>query len=151
IIAWYMIRLSGLVKPGLVPTPWQETVAFWSMMTKHALRLDMYMSALSVFIGLILRTLCEVPIGFAIGWYDSIKKFLDPKNKFYRALPPIALIPLVIIYFGIGESGKIIVLFYAAFFASVVVMYEGIRQINPLYVRVAKTLGASDLEIFSKV
>src|SRR5699024_6664455 len=94
---------------------------------------------------------CAVPIGFALGWYASMRQFLDPLINFFRALPPIALIPLVIIYFGIGETGKIVILFYAAFFASVIVMYEGISQINPLYVRVAKTLGATDLEIFTRV
>src|SRR5699024_5753258 len=149
--AWYLIRLSGLVKPGLVPTPWQVAVSFWVMLTRHALWLDMYMSAQRVFIGVILGTICAVPIGFALGWYAGMRKFLDPLINFFRALPPIALIPLVIIYFGIGELGKVIILFYASFFASVIVMYEGISQINPLYVRVARTLGATDLEILSKV
>lgn len=151
IIAWYLLRMSGLVKPGLVPTPWQVANAFWTMLTEHALWLDMYMSAQRVFIGVALGTTCAVPIGFALGWYASLRQFLDPLINFFRALPPIALIPLVIIYFGIGETGKIVILFYAAFFASVIVMYEGISQINPLYVRVARTLGATDLEIFTRV
>ena len=71
--------------------------------------------------------------------------------NFFRALPPIALIPLVIVYFGIGEVAKTIVLFYAAFFASVVVMFEGISTIDPIFIRAARTLGASSFEIFIKV
>jgi NitT/TauT family transport system permease protein len=71
--------------------------------------------------------------------------------NFFRALPPIALIPLVIVYFGVDEVAKIVILFYASFFAGVIVMYEGISQISPLYVRVARTLGATDGEIFRKV
>ena len=62
--------------------------------------------------------------------------FIDPLINFFRALPPIALIPLVIVYFGIGEVAKIVILFYASFFAGVIVMYEGIAQISPIYVRV---------------
>ena len=62
--------------------------------------------------------------------------------NFFRALPPIALIPLVIVYFGIGELAKVVILFYASFFAGVIVMYEGISQISPIFVRVARTLGA---------
>jgi NitT/TauT family transport system permease protein len=61
------------------------------------------------------------------------------------------LIPLVIVYFGIGEPAKVVILFYASFFAGVIVMYEGIAQISPIFVRVARTLGASDGEIFRKV
>jgi NitT/TauT family transport system permease protein len=76
---------------------------------------------------------------------------MDPVINFFRALPPIALIPLVIVYFGIGETAKTVILFYASFFAGVIVMYEGISQISPIYIRVAKTLGATDMEIFHRV
>jgi NitT/TauT family transport system permease protein len=71
--------------------------------------------------------------------------------NFFRALPPIALIPLVIVYLGIGEAAKTAILFYASFFAAVIVMYEGVAQVSPIYIRVAKTLGATEFEIFSKV
>jgi NitT/TauT family transport system permease protein len=80
-----------------------------------------------------------------------VRTIIDPVINFFRALPPIALIPLVIVYFGIGEPAKIVILFYASFFAGVIVMYEGIAQISPIYVRVARTLGATDAEIFRKV
>ena len=63
-------------------------------------------------------------------------RFLDPLINFFRALPPIALIPLVIVYFGIGETAKMAILFYASFFAGVIVMVEGIGQISPIYVKV---------------
>ena len=86
-----------------------------------------------------------------LGWYQHVRTFIDPLMNFFRALPPIALIPLVIVYFGIGEVAKIVILFYASFFAGVIVMYEGIAQISPIYVRVSRTLGATDAEIFRKV
>jgi NitT/TauT family transport system permease protein len=92
-----------------------------------------------------------VPVGFVIGWYRHVRGFADPLINFFRALPPIALIPLVIVYFGIGETAKVVILFYASFFAGVIVMYEGIAQISPIFVRVARTLGATDSEIFRKV
>ena len=47
-----------------------------------------------------------MPVGFAIGWYQGVRTFVDPLINFFRALPPIALIPLVIVYFGIGEVGQ---------------------------------------------
>ena len=86
-----------------------------------------------------------------LGWYRDVRRFIDPLLNFFRALPPIALIPLVIVYFGIGEVAKVVILFYASFFAGVIVMYEGIAQISPIYVRVSRTLGATDGEIFRKV
>ncbi len=109
------------------------------------------MSTQRVFIGVASASRCAVPVGFVLGWYREIRTFIDPLINFFRALPPIALIPLVIVYFGIDELAKIVILFYASFFAGVIVMYEGIAQISPIYVRVARTLGATDAEIFRKV
>jgi len=104
-----------------------------------------------VMAGYLLAALVAVPVGFLIGWYKSARTFLDPLINFFRALPPIALIPLVVVYFGIDEPAKVIILFYASFFAGVIVMYEGVAQISPIFIKVSRTLGASDGEIFLKV
>jgi NitT/TauT family transport system permease protein len=151
ILLWYAIAFSGLVKPGLVPTPGQVAVRFWALLTKARLPTDMWRSTQRVFLGVTMGIVLAVPVGFVLGWYRQVRGFVDPLINFFRALPPIALIPLVIVYFGIGEFAKIVILFYASFFAGVIVMYEGIAQINPIYVRVAKTLGATDSEIFRRV
>ena len=151
IVFWYLFRLTGLVQASLIPTPAQIAEKFWTSLIHGELLLDMYMSTQRVFIGVLLGTVCAVPVGFLLGWYRTLRQFVDPLVNFFRALPPIALIPLVIVYFGIGETAKVVILFYASFFSSAIVMYEGISQINPLYTRVARTLGASDWEIFKKV
>ena len=129
----------------------QVAAKFWELLTTARLPLDIWMSTQRVFIGVTLGIALAVPVGFVLGWYRDVRRFIDPLLNFFRALPPIALIPLVIVYFGIGEPAKIVILFYASFFAGVIVMYEGIAQISPIYVRVARTLGATDAEIFRKV
>src|SRR3954468_15860034 len=150
VLIWYGIALSGLVNASLMPTPHQVAARFWELLHGR-LPVDIWMSTQRVFLGVALGTLFAVPVGFMLGWYKEVRSFVDPVINFFRALPPIALIPLVVVYFGIGESAKVIILFYAAFFAGVIVMYEGIAQISPIFVRVAKTLGATDSEIFRKV
>lgn len=150
VLAWYAVRLSGLVNPALVPAPHQVFVKFGELLRERLL-IDILMSTQRVFIGVTLGVALAVPVGFLLGWYQGLRSFVDPVINFFRALPPIALIPLVIVYFGIGESAKIAILFYASFFAGVIVMYEGIAQISPLFVRVARTLGATDFEIFRRV
>ncbi|MDA7416393.1 ABC transporter permease [Xenophilus arseniciresistens] len=147
---WYAVRASGLVSPALVPAPHQVAQRFIELLQDRLL-MDIWMSTQRVFIGVALGTLLAVPVGFCLGWYRGLRGFIDPVINFFRALPPIALIPLVIVYFGIGEAAKTVILFYASFFAGVIVMYEGIAQISPIFVRVARTLGASDFEIFAKV
>jgi len=151
VTVWWGVAVSGLVNPGLVPSPPQVAIRFWKLLTEGSLLLDIVMSTGRVFVGVALGIACAVPVGFVLGWYRNVRTFIDPLLNFFRALPPIALIPLVIVYFGIGEPAKVIILFYASFFAGVIVMYEGIAQISPIYVRVSRTLGATDGEIFRKV
>ena len=148
---WYAVRASGLVSAALVPTPGEVVTRFWNLLWQGTLALDILMSTQRVVIGVALGIALAVPVGFVLGWYRQVRSFIDPLINFFRALPPIALIPLVIVYFGIGEPAKVVILFYASFFAGVIVMYEGIAQISPIFVRVARTLGASDGEIFRKV
>jgi NitT/TauT family transport system permease protein len=151
VLVWSAIPYSGLVSPALVPTPLQVAERFVSLLWGDRLGLDVIASTQRVILGVALGITAAVPVGFMLGWYRQVRRFVDPLVNFFRALPPIALIPLVIVYFGIGEAAKVVILFYASFFAGVIVMYEGIAQISPIYVRVARTLGAADDEIFLRV
>ncbi len=148
---WYLIKFSGLVESQLLPTPAAVLNQFWVSLTTERLWVDMMLSTRRVALGLLFGMLLAVPVGFLVGWYRPVRRFVDPLINFFRALPPIALIPLVIVYLGIGEVARISILFYAAFFAAVIVMYEGMAQISPVYVRVSRTLGATDAEIFFRV
>jgi NitT/TauT family transport system permease protein len=147
---WYAIHYSGFINPALVPTP-DAVGSKFAELARDRLPEDVWVSTRRVFLGVAFGILLAVPVGFVLGWYRETRRFIDPLLNFFRALPPIALIPLVIVYFGIGEVAKVVILFYASFFAGVIVMYEGIAQISPIYVRVARTLGARDDEIFLKV
>ena len=147
---WYAVAYSGLVNPALLPKP-HEVLAKFRELARDRLPMDVWMSTQRVFLGVTLGIVLAVPVGFLLGWYRGVRTFVDPVINFFRALPPIALIPLVIVYFGIGETAKVAILFYASFFAGVIVMVEGIGQISPIYVKVSRTLGANDAEIFAKV
>ena len=151
VIAWYGVRASGFINPVLIPAPHTVAAKAWELLTRETLLRDIWASTRRVFIGVALGTACAVPAGFVLGWYAQVRAFIDPVINFFRALPPIALIPLVIVYFGVDELAKTVILFYASFFAGVIVMYESVAQISPLYVRVARTLGATDAEIFRTV
>lgn len=151
VLCWYLLPATGLVSPALVPTPLQVLLKFWELLASNRLWLDMYMSLQRVTLGLACGITLAVPVGFLLGWYRPARTLIDPLVNFFRSLPPIALIPLVIVYFGIDELAKVVMLFYAAFFSGVIVMYEGIVQTNPLFIRVARTLGATDGEIFRRV
>ncbi len=151
IAIWYLVRWSGLVAPGLLPAPHEVALTLVALLRGGSYLLDIWLSVQRVLLGLVFGMILAVPVGFMIGWNKQLRRFFDPLINFFRALPPIALIPLVIVYLGIGEVAKVAILFYASFFAAVIVMYEGMSQISPIYIKVSRTLGASDWEIFAKV
>ena len=124
---------------------------FWELLVRGRLPGDILISTQRVLLGIAFGMLVAVPVGVLLGWYVTVRRLVTPVLNFFRALPPIALIPLVIVYFGIGEVAKVIVIFNSTFFCAVIVMFEGIVQTNPIYIRVARTLGATDGEIFRKV
>ena len=151
ILVWWALPYTGVVKPALVPTPAMVGAKFIRLMVENSLWLDILTSTRRVLLGLVLGIIVAVPFAFFLGWYPPARRVVDPLVNFFRSLPPIALIPLIIVYFGIDEVAKVVTLFYASFFASVIVMYEGIVQTNPVFIRVARTLGATDMQLFWRV
>ena len=151
IIVWWALPYTGVVKPALVPTPAVVGAKFVKLMVENQLWLDILTSTRRVLIGLAFGIVAAVPFAFFLGWYPPARRVVDPLVNFFRSLPPIALIPLIIVYFGIDELAKVVTLFYASFFASVIVMYEGIVQTNPVFIRVARSLGATDIQLFWRV
>jgi len=148
--AWYLMYLSGIVSHGLLPRPDEVARTAWQRFTEAGLLLDIRVSMTRVAIGVLVGSVAALPVGFLLAWYRPLRAMFDPLVSFFRALPPIALIPLVIVYFGIGEPARISILVYASFFAAVVVLYEGIASIDPIYIKAARSLGANQIEIFTR-
>ena len=151
VAVWHIVWLIGLVDRGLLPSPLEVFLHFLTLMSDAQLWLDVLLSARRVLVGVVCGLAIAIPVGFLLGWYRAIRSYVDPVINFFRALPPIALIPLVIVYFGIGESARVSVLIYAAFFSGVIVIYEGIKLIPPIYIRVSRALGATDFELFYRI
>jgi NitT/TauT family transport system permease protein len=119
--------------------------------SSDGLLLDTRLSVLRVLIGIAIGCTAAVPVGFALAWFRTVRSMFNPLVSFFRALPPLALIPLVIVYLGIDETARISILVYAAFFSAVIVIYESVAAVDDLYVRAARALGASELELFWRV
>lgn len=151
VVAWYLLAASSLFEQGLVPLPHEILAEVVRLAQTGTLAEHTWLSIRRVVLGVLIGVGAAVPIGFFLGWYRILASLFDPVINFFRALPPIALIPLVVVYFGIGEFARLSVLIYASFFAGVIVIYEGVLTIDPIYVRAAKVLGASQREIFTRV
>ena len=115
------------------------------------LLLDTRLSVLRVLIGIGIGCTVALPVGFVLAWFPVVRAMFDPLVSFFRALPPLALIPLVIVYLGIEETARISILVYAAFFSAVIVIYESVAAIDDVYIRAGRALGANQLELFRRV
>jgi NitT/TauT family transport system permease protein len=151
LVVWEGCRALGLINPKLFPSIWAVLQSAAAQLRNGSLQQHMYASFLRVLTSFSIGIALAVVFGFLIGWFRTVRLLLDPVINFFRALPPIALIPLMIIFFGIGETSKIIVLSYASFFPALVVIYQALVSLDPIYIRAARTLGATNMEIFRKI
>lgn len=148
---WQLLHTTEVVAPNLLPSPLEVIRSGVRLFARGELVTHVVTSTMRVLIGVVVGVTLAIPVGFALGWYTGLRRFFDPLLNFFRALPPIALVPLVVVYVGIGEAGRLFVLIYASFFPATIVIYEGITGIESIYVRAAKVLGANSAEMFQKV
>lgn len=149
--AWYAVAATDVLPDGQLPRPDEVLAVVIDRFAQQDLWRDVQLSVLRVLIGVAVGCALALPVGFLLAWYRPLRAMFDPVISFFRALPPIALIPLVIVYLGIGEQARLSILIYAAFFASVVVIYEGIAALDEIYIRAARAMGATQLEMFTRV
>lgn len=104
-----------------------------------------------VVLGFVLGGIVGIPLGYAMGLNDWFRGWFDPIVEFMRPVPPLALIPLVIIWFGIWEQGKISLLFLASLWIMTIAARAGVSGVNITKVHAAYSLGASKFQLLSKV
>lgn len=104
-----------------------------------------------VLIGFLLGSLIGIPLGYAMGLTNWARGWFDPIVEFMRPVPPLALIPLMIIWFGIGETSKVILLFLAALWIMIIAARSGVSGVAIAKVHAAYSLGASKWQILTKV
>jgi len=108
-------------------------------------------SLLRVLAGFLLGSLVGIPLGYAMGLNSWFRGWFDPIVEFMRPIPPLALIPLIIIWFGIWETGKISLLFLAALWIMTIAARAGVSGVNISKVHAAYSLGASKFQVLIHV
>ncbi|WP_372573487.1 ABC transporter permease [Ruegeria jejuensis] len=143
------------MEPLYLPPPeevWKRTVTVLSEGFRNfTLWEHLGYSLFRVIAGFLLGALVGIPLGYAMGLSDWFRGWFDPIVEFMRPVPPLALIPLVIIWFGIGEGGKIILLFLAALWIMAIAARSGVSGVNISKVHAAYSLGASKWQIMRYV
>ncbi|MCC6177002.1 MAG: ABC transporter permease [Chloroflexi bacterium] len=112
---------------------------------------DVWLSAQELFVGYIVAVVLGVPLGIVAGWYRRFNFFIDPWLNFMNSLPRVALLPLIVLWVGIGIWSKVIVVFLGAFFTIVINTLYGVRTVDKRLLDVAHSFDASQGRVFRTV
>lgn len=112
---------------------------------------DVKISALELGVGSLAAVLVAVPLGIAIGWYRRVSLTADPWLNFFNALPRVALVPLVVLWVGLGAEMKTVIVFLGGFFSIILPTVEGVRTVDRQFLDVARSFRAPQRLIFTSL
>ncbi|MCP4565265.1 MAG: ABC transporter permease [Bosea sp.] len=151
ILLWETSVRTGLIDPAVFPSPSLAIAAATERLTARQLGENLSWSLARVFSGFALGALAGVVVGVLAGWYRRFGLLVSPLVELLRPIPPLAWIPLAIIWFGLGEPSKFFIIFLGAFFPVVTAAYQGTRGVDPMLLRAGQTLGLSGVPLLLRV
>jgi ABC-type nitrate/sulfonate/bicarbonate transport system permease component len=149
--AWYVVTALGWIHPFLLPPPAEVVTELWDLARSGVLFRFAGISLSRVIAGFLIGAAVAVPLGMLIGRLAVVRDLCDPILELARPVPALALIPLAIAWFGIGEMSKLFLIAYAAFFPILINVIAGFHGVDPAHVRAARSLGASEVQIFRDI
>lgn len=155
IALWFAVTESGWVRPLFLPSPlavWDKFVlALTDGVSNSTLAQHTLASLGRVFGAFLLALATAVPIGILMGVNRFVRGLFDPIIEFYRPLPPLAYLPLVIIWLGIGEFPKVFLIYLAIFAPMAIAARAGVRSVSTEQIHAAYAMGASRGQVISQV
>jgi len=152
---WWGVTAAGLVKPLFLPGPDAVIAQFLTVATQGyvdaTLAQHLGASLARVFTALVASALVAIPAGFAIGLSPVGRGILDPLLELLRPIPPLAYLPLIIIWFGIGEVSKVVVIGVAMLAPIAISTAAGVKSVAPDRLDAARSLGATRTQLLRYV
>jgi ABC-type nitrate/sulfonate/bicarbonate transport system permease component len=148
---WQAFWAAGMISPLFFSGPSAIAKRFWDALVHGALLSDLQYSGTNFAVGFILAVAAGVLLGVVVGWYSRVEMLLGPFLNALYATPRIAMVPLIIIWFGIGMWSKVFIVFISAFFPVLVNTIGGVRAIDRDLLRCARAYCASDRQIFTSI
>jgi len=156
LLFWYALVRFEIIAETLLASPEQVLTTFISKLTNRApdgatLGAHFRTSLTLALTGYISAVCIGAPLGLLMGWFKRVDEIVKPLFEMIRPIPPIAWIPLAILWLGIGLPAKAFIIWLSAFVPSVINSYAGIKLTEPVLISVSRTFGASNWETFIRV
>lgn len=153
--AWYAVTATGLANELFLPGPSSVWAAFVKAATKgyqgSTLLEHVGVSLYRILAGFGLACVVGIPLGIAMGVSRVVRAAFNPLIEFYRPLPPLGLYTLLVMWLGIGEESKLALLFLAGLPGIIIATIQAVSNIDPVYVRAARSLGSSRRDLLLHV
>jgi ABC-type nitrate/sulfonate/bicarbonate transport system permease component len=140
-----------LFNPIFLPGPWLVIGKVLELGVKGQLWAHVGATVQRVAVGFVTGAVLAVALGIMAGQVRVVRNLVEPIVELLRPIPPLAMLPLFIVWIGIGEASKVGFITYATFFPMFLTTVHGVRQIDPLLLRAAQSLGATSVQLFHRV
>ncbi|WP_434034973.1 ABC transporter permease subunit [Cupriavidus sp. a3] len=151
LLAWEALSRAGHIEPQILPAPTSVALTAWEMIRDGSLFTHLGYSLARAMTGFAIGGLIGLALGIVVGFSRLAEAVFDRSVQMVRAVPFLALLPLVIIWFGVEESGKIFLVSLAVLFPIYINTVLGIRQVDPKLLEVGKVTGLSRGEQIRKI
>ncbi|MGE3877393.1 MAG: ABC transporter permease [Parvibaculaceae bacterium] len=151
IVVWTLVAELGLVQPQFLPSPRAVIAAWVRLFTEAGYIGDIGISVWRVWAAFLASAVIAIPLGILMSGYRIITAVTEPLVDFIRYLPVPALVPLTLIWLGIGEGSKITLLWIGTFFQLILLIADDARRVPKEFIETGRTLGASDFALMKDV
>lgn len=151
LLIWEIAPRIGIIDPVFVPPPSVAFLALWKLLLSGDLLKHTSISLQRAFAGYAVAALLAIPMGFFVGWFKTFERYIDPLLQTLRQLPILALFPVFILLFGIGEVSKTAMVALACFWSIFLNTVSGVISVDPLLIKSARSMGISHSDMFWKV
>lgn len=151
VLLWEFLPRLGIVSAAYLSPPSQVAVAIFRLVQSGDVWVHLGASAWRSLSGLLVAVAGGVVCGVALGWFRRVERIVDPLYQLLRQVSAFALFPVFMLFLGIGESSKIAIIVWAAFWPVLLNTISGVKQVERIFVDCARSMGASQGFIFAKV
>src|SRR5215211_1571133 len=151
LIAWELVARFGVIDPLFISAPSRVARAAYTLFAEGEIWPDFKLSATEFLLGYVLAAAIGIPLGLATGWYRRLSYLLSPFVDTLNAVPRLTLMPLIVIWFGIGIWSKVVVVFLGAVLPVLIAAHAGVMTNEARFIKVARSFGASQLKIFTSI
>ncbi|MEI7705327.1 MAG: ABC transporter permease [Deltaproteobacteria bacterium] len=151
LVLWEVLSRTGVFSPLVMPAPSRVAVRWWDYASSGEMLQDATGSITRVAGGFAIGAGLAIPLGLLMGAKPWVNELFDPLLQVLRPIPPIAYIPLAILWFGLGDPPAFFLIALGAFFPVLVNTIAGVRHVDSIHLRAAQNLGASEWTIFRRV